>query len=115
MSLRRLSPRLLSGCRSRVGGAINPSRIGRVPANPLRRRLASSPSKPEKKMTAEELDEALHKANESMRAYYSYPPEKVIALKKANFNKRHRDNQFYLQVGMGESAKVIVVTLPKPY
>lgn len=52
-------------------------------------------------MTAEELEAVLQKANESMMAYYSYPPEKVIALKKAKFNERYRDKQFYLQLGLG--------------
>jgi len=53
-------------------------------------------------MSPEELDAALHKANETMKAYYSYPPEKVMALKKAKFNERHRDKQFYFQLALGE-------------
>ena len=54
-------------------------------------------------MTPEEVDAALEKANESMKAYYSYPVEKVIAAKKARFNNRHRGKDFYLQLGLGMS------------
>eukprot|EP00571_Detonula_confervacea_P013636 CAMPEP_0172310896 /NCGR_PEP_ID=MMETSP1058-20130122/13039_1 /TAXON_ID=83371 /ORGANISM="Detonula confervacea, Strain CCMP 353" /LENGTH=160 /DNA_ID=CAMNT_0013023883 /DNA_START=275 /DNA_END=757 /DNA_ORIENTATION=+ len=54
-------------------------------------------------MTAEEVEAALEKANESMKAYYSYPVEKVIALKKARFQKRHMDKQFYFQLALGMS------------
>lgn len=61
----------------------------------------SSPSTPGKKMSAEEMDAALEKANEAMKAYYSYPPEKVIAAKKLKFDQRHRDKQFYFQVALG--------------
>ena len=53
-------------------------------------------------MTQEEVDAALEKANDSMKAYYSYPPHKVVAAKKLKFEQRHRDNQFYLQIGLGE-------------
>lgn len=56
-----------------------------------------------KAMTAEEIDAALEKANESMKAYYQYPVEKVIAAKKARFNKRHRGKDFFLQLGLGMS------------
>ena len=38
-----------------------------------------------------------------MKAYYSYPPDKVIAAKKLKFEERHRDKQFYFQVALGES------------
>ena len=41
---------------------------------------------------------ALEKANESMKAYYSYPPEKVIAAKKLKFQQRLSDRQFILQL-----------------
>ena len=54
-------------------------------------------------MTAEEVDAALEKANESMKAYYQYPVEKVIAAKKARFDNRHRGKDFYLQLGLGVS------------
>lgn len=68
--------------------------------------------KGDKPMTAEEIEQALEKANESMRAYYSYPPEKVIAAKKAKFNERHRDKQFYLQLGIGMSLLCTFLTTP---
>ena len=67
----------------------------------LRRGFASQ-HKPEKKLSKEEVEAALDKANESMRAYYSYPPEKVMAAKKARFQQRHMDKSFYFQVGLGE-------------
>eukprot|EP00569_Conticribra_weissflogii_P006400 CAMPEP_0171327678 /NCGR_PEP_ID=MMETSP0878-20121228/175_1 /TAXON_ID=67004 /ORGANISM="Thalassiosira weissflogii, Strain CCMP1336" /LENGTH=163 /DNA_ID=CAMNT_0011827469 /DNA_START=331 /DNA_END=822 /DNA_ORIENTATION=- len=54
-------------------------------------------------MTPEEVEEALKQANETMKDYYSYPPEKVISAKRAKFNDRHMDNQFYLQLGLGVS------------
>lgn len=47
------------------------------------------------------MEAALEKANESMKAYYSYPPDKLIALKKAKFEERHMDKQFYFQVALG--------------
>ena len=53
-------------------------------------------------MTAEEVEAALEKANDAMKAYYSYPPHKVIAAKKLKFEQRHRDKSFYLQLGLGE-------------
>lgn len=72
------------------------------------RRVAfSTPSKTaNNKATAEEVEAALEKANESMRAYYSYPPEKVIAAKKLRFKQRLSDRQFYLQLGLSESRVV---------
>merc|ERR1712086_851657 len=57
----------------------------------------------EKKLTAEEVDAALERANESMKAYYSYPPDKLIALKKLKFDERHRDKSFYFQLALGTS------------
>lgn len=69
-----------------------------------RRKFSSpTPTKTKSKMTAEEVEMALENANESMKAYYSYPPEKVIAAKKAKFNARHMNKQFYLQLGLGMS------------
>ena len=53
-------------------------------------------------MTKEELHQKLEEANETMKAYYSYPPDKVIKMKKAKFNERHMDSAFYIQLGMGE-------------
>ena len=81
------------------------------------RRGLSSPSTSNastsaKKMTAEEIEAALEKANETMKAYYSYPPDKVISAKKAKFNARHRDNQFYVQLGLGECHLYISVEDP---
>lgn len=73
------------------------------------RRKFSSPSsttatsKSNNAMTAEEVEAALEKANESMKDYYQYPVEKVIAAKKARFNNRHRGKDFYLQLGLGVS------------
>lgn len=54
-------------------------------------------------MTAEEVEATLEQANEAMKAYYSYPPDKVIAAKKARFEKRHMDKQFYFQLALGMS------------
>ena len=48
----------------------------------MTQRKFSSPTPTKTKMTAEEVEMALENANESMKAYYSYPPEKVIAAKK---------------------------------
>jgi len=67
------------------------------------RKFSSSPTPTKTKMTAEEVEMALENANESMKAYYSYPPEKVIAAKRAKFNARHMNKQFYLQLGLGVS------------
>mmetsp|Transcript_7109 Transcript_7109/g.15425 ORF Transcript_7109/g.15425 Transcript_7109/m.15425 type:complete len:208 (-) Transcript_7109:146-769(-) len=101
MSIRRLSPNLISRYNaSSTSGATLPN--GRNVTISLRRDFSSPPSKG-KKMSPEELDAALHKANETMKAYYSYPPEKVMALKKAKFNERHRDKQFYFQLALGSS------------
>jgi hypothetical protein len=54
-----------------------------------------------KEMTKEEVYQKLEEANETMKAYYSFPPDKVIQLKKAKFNERHRDSSFYIQLGLG--------------
>ena len=100
MSLQRIAPRLiLSSCKLNV----NKCNQTRVPTEVLRRGFSTSTTKKDAtKLTAEEVEAALEKANESMKAYYSYPPEKVIAAKKARFDRRHRDKQFYLQLGIGE-------------
>jgi len=49
------------------------------------------------------MEAALVKANESMKAYYTYPVEKVIAAKKVKFEQRHRDKAFYLQLGLAST------------
>ena len=104
MSLQRIAPRLILSSCNNINGRnktiINSSvyNYNRVPV----RRGFSTPNKDAAKLTAEEVEAALVKANESMKAYYSYPPEKVIAAKKARFDRRHRDKQFYLQLGIGE-------------
>lgn len=54
-------------------------------------------------MTPEEVEAALENANESMKEYYTYPVEKVIAQKKARFEARHMDKQFYFQLALGMS------------
>mmetsp|Transcript_12613 Transcript_12613/g.27616 ORF Transcript_12613/g.27616 Transcript_12613/m.27616 type:complete len:218 (+) Transcript_12613:117-770(+) len=64
--------------------------------------IPSNPSSTNK-MSREEIEQALEKANEQMKAYYSYPPDKVVAAKKARFNERHRDNSFYVQLGLASS------------
>ena len=61
-----------------------------------------SSTAPKKPTTPEEVEAALIKANETMKAYYSYPPEKVMAAKKLKFEERHRDKQFYFQLALGE-------------
>lgn len=102
MSLRRIAPRLLSSCRVQYNSAlVSLVRLNTAP--PVRRGFSTLPKNESKKMTAEEVEAALEKANESMKAYYSYPVEKVIALKKAKFQKRHMDKAFYLQLGLGMS------------
>mmetsp|Transcript_5523 Transcript_5523/g.12051 ORF Transcript_5523/g.12051 Transcript_5523/m.12051 type:complete len:209 (-) Transcript_5523:214-840(-) len=102
MSLRRVAPRLLSRYNvSYSSGTIRLPKIFNV-TNSLERGFSAPPNKG-KKMTSGEVNAALHDANEAMKAYYSYPPEKVIALKKAKFDARHRDGQFYLQLGLGVS------------
>jgi len=115
MSLQRIAPRLiLSSCNNinRCNKTIINSSVYnsiRVPASAVRRGFsapASTTKKDATKLTAEEVEAALEKANESMKAYYSYPPEKVIAAKKARFDRRHRDKQFYLQLGIGEYTSV---------
>lgn len=98
MSLRRIAPTILSRCR--VGN----SAVVRLDISPsLRRRLSSPSTTSGKKMTAEEVEASLEQANEAMKAYYSYPPDKVIAAKKARFEKRHMDKQFYFQLALGMS------------
>jgi hypothetical protein len=61
------------------------------------------PSNPTNKndMSKEEVLQKLEEANETMKAYYSYPPDKVIKMKKARFNERYRDSSFYIQLGLG--------------
>jgi len=94
MSLRLLAtttPRMLSRCQPHP-----------IIARP-KRGLSTSTSNAannQKRMTPEEVEEALKQANETMKDYYSYPPEKVISAKRAKFNDRHMDNQFYLQLGL---------------
>ena len=121
MSLQRIAPRLiLSTCNNinRCNKTIINSSVynsNRVPTSSLslvRRGFSTSTTKKDaSKLTAEEVEAALEKANESMKAYYSYPPEKVIAAKKARFDRRHRDKQFYLQLGIGEYYISIYVIL----
>lgn len=151
MSLRRIAPPLVCrcvvrGCISGGGGRANnplliPRRLDNNNATnsiAKRRGFSSTPKQSEKKMSAEEVDAALEQANESMKAYYSFPPEKLMVgtthvvslawllninspcelttfrsfqsvhfhnvqkLKKAKFEERHRDKQFYLQLALGE-------------
>ena len=109
MSLQRIAPRLiLSTCNNinRCNKTIVNSSIYNSNRVSVRRGFSTPSSTTKKdattKLTAEEVEAALEKANESMKAYYSYPPEKVIAAKKARFDRRHRDKQFYLQLGIGE-------------
>lgn len=71
-------------------------------SHPIKRHRSNIPSNPAKKdLTKEEIHKQLEAANETMKAYYSYPPEKVISMKKARFNDRHMDSAFYIQVGLG--------------
>ena len=106
MSLQRIAPRLiLSSCNNinRCNKTIINSSVYNSNRVPVRRGFSTTTTKKDAtKLTAEEVEKALEKANESMKAYYSYPPEKVIAAKKARFDRRHRDKQFYLQLGIGE-------------
>jgi hypothetical protein len=106
MSLRLLAavssaPRLL-GRGGSYGNIINKNRmvVQRKFSSPA---TTSTSKSSNKAMTAEEVEEALERANESMKEYYQYPVEKVLAAKKARFNERHRDKQFYLQLGLGMS------------
>lgn len=115
MSLQRIAPRLLlSSCNNinRFNKTIVNSSVynsNRVSTSSLvRRGFSTTTKKDATKLTAEEVEAALEKANESMKAYYSYPPEKVIAAKKARFDRRHRDKQFYLQLGIGEYTSTCV-------
>ncbi|KAL3823739.1 hypothetical protein ACHAXA_004832 [Cyclostephanos tholiformis] len=106
MSLRRISPRLMARCNGNNSGtavALS-SRSTKTPCVPhVSRRAFSTPYKADSKSTAEEMEAALEKANESMKAYYSYPPEKIIAAKKLRFKQRLSDRQFYLQLGLSVS------------
>ncbi len=108
MSLRRISPRLMARCNGNNSGtavALS-SRSTKTPCVPhVSRRAFSTPYKADSKSTAEEMEAALEKANESMKAYYSYPPEKIIAAKKLRFKQRLSDRQFYLQLGLSESSR----------
>lgn len=72
--------------------------------NSSRSNIPSNPTK-SKEMTKEELYQKLEEANETMKAYYSYPPDKVIQMKKARFNDRHRDSSFYIQLGLGKQLR----------
>ncbi len=102
MSLRRIAPRLMARCHgsNSVAAVIFP-----ITHVNIARRALSTPSKTANKATAEEVEAALEKANESMKAYYSYPPEKVIAAKKLKFKQRLSDRQFFLQLGLSESRR----------
>lgn len=101
MSLRSIAPRLVTRCHGSNSGATIIFQNTRL--NVVRRRAFSTPSKTANNATAEEVEAALEKANESMKAYYSYPPEKVIAAKKLKFQQRLSDRQFILQLGLSES------------
>lgn len=101
--LSRAAPRLVPAARR----LHNPS-MYKTPAL-FNKRLSSSsksniPSNPSKttEMSREEMYQKLEAANETMKAYYSYPPDKVIQMKKAKFNERHMDNSFFIQLGLGE-------------
>ena len=103
--------RVVSNCRRthRGGGpALLPrTRPSHAARHPPRRQGVSSRSHAaaadgKKQLTAAERDAVLERANESMRAYYSYPPEKLLALKKSKFNAMHRDKTFFLQLGLGQ-------------
>ena len=111
MSLRRIAPRLLrcniscnrdSNNTNKIFSTIYTKSSTNTSHSVARRGFSTQSKNEANKMTAEEVEAAMEKANESMKAYYSYPPEKVIAAKKLKFEKRHRDKQFYLQVGLGE-------------
>ncbi|KAL7554440.1 hypothetical protein ACHAWF_017883 [Thalassiosira exigua] len=115
MSLRRIAPRLLScysgnnvGCPRRLVSLdsllLRSSRFDLCSSSQriARRRFSSSPRKNDK-MTSEEVEESLDKAERAMMEYHTYPPAKVVAANKAKFDQRHRDNQFYIQVGIGVS------------
>ena len=91
MSLQTAAPRLLA-----------PTRWLQRTSQPIKRHRSNIPSNPAKKdLTKEEIHKQLEQANETMKAYYSYPPDKVISMKKARFNERHMDSAFYIQVGLG--------------
>ncbi|KAL7535471.1 hypothetical protein ACHAXR_010765 [Thalassiosira sp. AJA248-18] len=105
MSLRRIAPRLLSHC------SVSYNNTTRLSSIALRRGF-SSPSKAGKKPTAEEVEATLEKANEAMKAYYSYPPSKVIAAKKLKFDQRHKDKGFIFQVALGMSLLCTFICTP---
>ena len=85
---------------------ISSNRSSTAPCVPhVTRRAFGTPYKAANNSTVEEVEAALEKANESMKAYYSYPPEKVIAAKKLRFKQRLSDRQFYLQLGLSESSR----------
>lgn len=101
--LRRISaPYLLSHCNKRSNHPL-PNKNRRLVSARCRFTTTSSTKKDAHKLTSEEVEAVLEKANESMKAYYSYPPEKVIAAKKLKFEERHRDKQFYFQLGLASS------------
>ena len=112
MSLRLITPRLYSRCIA-VGNTGGRSTVASSASTPHHRRFFStstttsstSTTTPKKPTTPEEVEAALIKANETMKAYYSYPPDKVIAAKKLKFEERHRDKQFYFQLALGESKR----------
>ena len=112
MSLQRIAPRLiLSSCNNinRCNKTIVNSSVYNSNRVSVHRGFSTPTTKKDAtKLTAEEVEAALEKANESMKAYYSYPPEKVIAAKKARFDRRHRDKQFYLQLGIGETSTCVL-------
>merc|ERR1719287_253712 len=113
--------RVVSNCRRthRGGGpALLPrTRPSHAARHPPRRQGVSSRSHAaaadgKKQLTAAERDAVLERANESMRAYYSYPPEKLLALKKSKFNAMHRDKTFFLQLGLGVSLLCTFILSP---
>jgi hypothetical protein len=112
MSLRRIAPRIMARCDgSNSRAAVIPSnRSSTAPCvlpHAMARRAFGTPHRAVNNSTPEEVEAALEKANESMKAYYSYPPEKVIAAKKLRFKQRLSDRQFYLQLGLSESQSSI--------
>jgi len=58
------------------------------------------------------MEATLEKANESMKAYYSYPPDKLLALKKKRFEERHKGKEFYFQVALGMGMLCTFIVTP---
>ncbi|KAL7485697.1 hypothetical protein ACHAW6_011295, partial [Cyclotella cf. meneghiniana] len=111
--LSRAAPRLIPAARRLQNPSMykTPALVNKRQSSSSKSNLPSNPSKTTE-MSREEMYQKLEAANETMKAYYSYPPDKVIQMKKAKFNERHMDNSFFIQLGLASSLVCAFILTP---